>query len=88
MIMKRKLGAIIATALCFILTAVSVYADDARLSEHHTAVSDFEGHSASGPDKRPDRDAGRSDPGVCGDQRLRAYVFSAEFLPKPAGFSV
>ena len=27
MIMKRKLGAIIATALCFILTAVSVYAD-------------------------------------------------------------
>ena len=54
---------------------LSVYADDAGLSEHHTAVPDLEGHSASGPDKRPDWDACRSDPGVCGDQRLRAYVF-------------
>ena len=40
MIMKRKLGAIIATALCFILTAVSVYADDGR-SQNPDYVTDY-----------------------------------------------
>ena len=38
--MKRKLGAIIATALCFILTAVSVYADDGR-SQNPDYVTDY-----------------------------------------------
>ena len=40
MIMKRKLGAIIATALCFILTVVSVYADDGR-SQNPDYVTDY-----------------------------------------------
>ena len=40
MIMKRKLGAIIATALCFILTAVSVYADDGK-SQNPDYVTDY-----------------------------------------------
>ena len=38
--MKRKLGAIIATALCFILTAVSVYADDGK-SQNPDYVTDY-----------------------------------------------